>query len=53
MGSCTRFEMGEYSDALPRIEEEFQHALDESLTPRGPGLLSVPPLASGLLRGVV
>jgi len=39
MDASTPFELGESYDAFPRIEEEFQAALDESLIPRGPDLL--------------
>lgn len=39
MDSWTAFEIDEYCDAFPRIEEEFQGAHDESLAPRGPDLL--------------
>jgi len=39
MDASTPFELGESYDAFPRIEEEFQAALDESLILRGPDLL--------------
>jgi 2-polyprenyl-3-methyl-5-hydroxy-6-metoxy-1,4-benzoquinol methylase len=33
------FSLEEFYDAYPRIEEEFQRALDVSLRPRGSGML--------------
>lgn len=37
--SANRFSLEEFYDDYPRIEEEFQAALDTSLNPRGPELL--------------
>ena len=34
-----QFTFEEFYDAYPRVEEEFQAALDESLSPRGPDLM--------------
>jgi len=39
MSSGSRFPLDEFYDAYPRIEAEFQAALDTSLGPRGPELL--------------
>ncbi len=33
------FELREFYDAFPRVEDEFYTALEESLQPRGPELL--------------
>lgn len=35
----SRFDLDAYYDEFPRIEEDFQDALDQSLHPRGPGML--------------
>lgn len=39
MAADGRFSLAEYYDEYPRVEQAFQAALDESLHPRGPGLL--------------
>lgn len=39
MDPVTSFDLGEYYDAFPRVEQEFQEALGDSLSPRGPELL--------------
>jgi SAM-dependent methyltransferase len=39
MSSGSRFPLDEFYDAYPRIEAEFQAALDANLSPRGPELL--------------
>lgn len=39
MDVSSRFDLARYYDEYPRIEEEFQSALDVSLSPRGPDLL--------------
>ncbi|HEV8672136.1 MAG TPA: class I SAM-dependent methyltransferase, partial [Candidatus Limnocylindria bacterium] len=51
MGSLSRAELDSFYDAYPRIEAEFQAALDTSLHPRGPEFLYELVRDLGLPRG--
>ena len=51
MSTDNDFSLETFYDAYPRIEAEFQAALDTSLQPRGPGLLYDLVSTLGLLRG--